>query len=320
MVHRGELNVQFMIGNSSHWPLVSIVSVNFNQPVVTGELIESLTKITYPAIEVIVVDNGSTVGNLEEIVQKYSTVKLIKSDVNLGFAGGNNLGIRQAAGDYILLLNNDTLVEPGFLEPLVEKCRRNHSIGVVSPKIYFSHTPGLLQYTGFSEISTFTTRSIGWGCGMKDENQFEEDRETFFGHGAAMLVPRHVIEKVGLMAEIFFLYYEEMDWCKRIRNAGYKIFYVHNSVVYHKESVSTGKDSPAKTYYLNRARILYMRRNVRGIKSLIAFAYQAIVAIPKNLLVFAIQGKFHHLAAYCKAILWNVKTAASLQIHHNPYL
>lgn len=306
--------------NSQQWPLVSIISVNFNQPEVTGEMVESLMKITYPAVEVIVVDNGSTMGNLEEILLKYPTVKLIKSTVNLGFAGGNNLGIKQAGGDYIFFLNNDTVVEPGFLEPLIEKCRQNPLIGVVSPKIYFAHTPGLLQYTGFSDISTFTTRSVGWGCCMQDVKQFEEDRETFFGHGAAMLVPRHVIEEVGLMAEIFFLYYEEMDWCKRIRNAGYKIFYVHNSVVYHKESVSTGKDSPAKTYYLNRSRILFMRRNVHGLKLLMAFTYQFFVAIPKNVLMFAIQGKPKHLVAYCRAILWNIKTSGSSIIHLNPHL
>lgn len=309
-----------MTGYSQPLPLVSIISVNFNQPAVTTEMVESLMKITYPDVEIIVVDNGSTFGNLEKNLQKYPAVKLIKSSENLGFAGGNNLGIKQANGDYIFLLNNDAVVDPGFLEPLVQKCLNNPKIGVVSPKIYFFHSPGILQYTGVSEISTFTTRSVGWGSGKKDEGQFEKDSETFFGHGAAMLIPRKVIEEVGLMAEIFFLYYEEMDWCKRIRNAGYKIFYVHNSVVYHKESVSTGKDSPGKIYYLNRARILYMRRNVHGMKSWIAFVYQVFIAIPKNMLSFLLKRKPKHFHAYCKAIFWNIKNIFNKKIYYSPKL
>lgn len=309
-----------MMGKLEPMPIVSIISVNFNQPEVTGEMIDSLMKISYPEVEIIVVDNGSFVGNIEEVLLKYPTVKLIKSIVNLGFAGGNNLGIRQANGDFILLLNNDTEVDPGFLEPLVKKCLNDPKIGIVSPKIYYFHTPGMLQYTGFSDISTLTTRSFGRGYYKKDEGQFEEDKETFFGHGSAMLVPRKVIEEVGMMAEVFFLYYEEMDWCKRIRNAGYKIFYVHNSVVYHKESVTTGKDSPNKTYYLNRARILYMRRNVHGIKALMAFTYQACVAVPKNMAVFLLKGKPKHFKAYCKAIFWNIKNLLNKEIYLNPLL
>jgi len=309
-----------MTDSQQQFPLVSIISVNYNQPDVTADMVESLMKITYPKVEIIVVDNGSTVGNLAETLQQFPSVQLIRSNENLGFAGGNNLGIRQAKGEYIFLLNNDSVVDPGFLEPLVQKCLNDPKIGVISPKIYFYHSPGILQYTGVSEISTFTTRSVGWGSSKKDEGQFEKDTETFFGHGAAMMIPRKVIEKVGMMAEVFFLYYEEMDWCKRIRNAGYKIYYVHNSVVFHKESVSTGKDSPNKTYYLNRARILYMRRNVHGIKACVAFVYQAFIAIPKNMIVFLLKGKPKHFAAYWKAIVWNIKNLFNKKIFENPIL
>lgn len=309
-----------MTGFSQPLPLVSIISVNFNQPEPTVEMIDSLLKITYPKVEIIIIDNGSTIGNLEESLQKFPSVKLIKSAENLGFAGGNNLGIQKATGDYILLLNNDTIADPGFLEPLVQKCLNDTTIGVVSPKIYFYHEPGILQYTGISDITTFTTRNAGLGCYKKDEGQFDQDSETFFGHGAAMMIPRNVIEKVGMMAEIFFLYYEEMDWCKRIRDAGFKIFYVHNSVIYHKESVTTGKDSPLKTYYLNRARILYLRRNVTGLKLLIAFAYQAAIAIPKNMIFFLLKGKPKNFKAYCKAIGWNITNICNKEIFNNPRL
>jgi len=306
-----------MNGKKSKYPLVSVISVNFNNPEVTGEMFESLRHITYPNIEIIIVDNGSVKGNIDQLKVQFPEIILIKSNKNLGFAGGNNLGILQSKGEFILLLNNDTVVDAGFLEPLVNKFLSDPTIGMVSPKIYFYHTPDLLQYTGVSEINKFTTRSIGWGFKVKDKGQFEFDNQTSFAHGAAMLVSRKAIKKVGLMAEIYFLYYEEMDWGKRLRDAGYKIFYVHNSIVYHKESVTTGKDSPLKTYYLNRARIIYISRHVNGIDFLIAFLYQNFIAIPKNLIVFLLTGKYSHFIAYFRAVFWQIKHFPNSKINEN---
>jgi GT2 family glycosyltransferase len=301
-------------------PLVSVISINFNAPDVTAAMIRSFEKVTYPNVEIIIVDNASIKGNVDQLKKSFPKIHLIKSPENLGFAGGNNLGIREAKGEYILLLNNDTEVDPGFLEPLVKKFQDNPDIGAISPKIYFHHTPNMLQFTGISEITKYTTRSTGWGFGKMDEGQFDQDRESFFAHGAAMMVPRKVIEKVGMMAEIYFLYYEEMDWGKRIRNAGYKIFYVHNSKIYHKESVSTGRESPLKTYYMNRARIIYLRRQVKGAHLLIAFLYQNFIAVPKNLLVYLLKGRFDLFRAYLRAVGWNISNASNRAIFYNPKL
>jgi GT2 family glycosyltransferase len=306
--------------NNSEFPLVSIISVNFNQAEVTFEMLDSLQKVTYPNTEIIVVDNGSSNDDLSVIKKKYPQVCLIKSDKNLGFAGGNNLGIRASSGDYIMLLNNDTEVDPGFLEPLVDKLRSQPDAGAVSPKIYFSHTPGMLQFAGFSEINSYTIRNKGWGHSQIDHGQFDQDQESFFAHGAAMMVPREVIRKVGLMADIFFLYYEEMDWGQRIRNAGYKIYYVHNSVVYHKESVSTGKVSPLKTYYLHRARLIFTRRNIKGVNQAIALGYQFLLAAPKHLLVFLFSGKMNLFRAYCKAMWWAAGHLCKPEVLYNPQL
>jgi len=302
------------------YPLVSIISINYNAPEITAQMIESLRHVTYPQIEIIIVDNASGKGDVDKLKIDFPEIHLIKSNKNLGFAGGNNLGIRKSKGEYILLLNNDTEVKPDFIEPLIDKFVSDPTIGAVSPKIYFQHSPNLLQFTGVSKINKYTTRSVGWGFGVMDNGQFNEDKESYFAHGAAMLVPRKVIEKVGMMAEIYFLYYEEMDWGQRIRDAGYKIFYVHNSEIYHKESVATGRESPLKTYYMNRARVIYMRRNVKGFDLCIAFLYQNIVAIPKNMFMFLLKGKFTLLWAYIKAIGWNVKNVFNKKIHHNPSL
>lgn len=306
--------------DDKRFPLVSIISINYNQSGVTLEMLDSLQKVTYPNFEVIIIDNASPNDNPDIIPEKYPDVKLIKSRENLGFAGGNNLGIEDSAGEYILLLNNDTEVDPGFLEPLVEKFRNNPEIGVISPKIYFHHTPGMLQFTGISKINKYTTRSHGWGHGKRDTGQFDKDSETYFTHGAAMMLPRAVIKKVGMMAPVFFLYYEEMDWVQRIRNAGYQAWYVHNSKIYHKESISTGKQSPLKIYYINRARLIYLRRNTRGINLLLALTFQFLISVPKNLIVFILKQRIDLFKAYKNAVGWNIKTLGNKMIFFNPEL
>ncbi|MFA5727734.1 MAG: glycosyltransferase family 2 protein, partial [Saccharofermentanaceae bacterium] len=220
---------------------------------------ESLFKITYPNIEVFVIDNGSPDDTPRKIKEQFPQIIYIETGKNLGFAGANNLGISKAQGKYILLLNNDTIVTPGFLEPLVEKMESDPSIGAVSPKIRFFYSPDTIQYAGLTPINPFTIRSRAIGFRETDSGQYENDTITAYAHGAAMMTSLEIFKKVGLMSMAFFLYYEELDWGFRILKAGYKIYYGHNSLVFHKESISTGKQSPLKTYYINRSRLLYMR-------------------------------------------------------------
>jgi len=299
-------------------PLVSIITINFNHSEVTSQLLYSLRNVTYPELEIFVVDNNSPNDDPEVLKQSFPEIELIRSPENLGFAGGNNLGIRKARGKYILLLNNDTEVEPGFLEPLVAKLESDSNIGAVSPKIRFFHTPDTLQYAGYSPLNPYTIRSHGRGHGTLDTGQFEQDAPTAFVHGAAMMIPLEVIRKVGLMAECYFLYYEELDWSERIRRAGYQLWYVHNSVVFHKESISTGKMSPLKTYYINRARILYLRRNIHGFRFPVAVLYQVLIAVPRNALKFLFEGNPDHFKAYKQAVLWHIKHLFTKDIHTDP--
>ena len=301
-------------------PLVSIVTISFDHPEGTCALLESLRHITYPNIEIIVVDNASPKDDPAIIKQSYPEIIFIQSQKNLGFAGGNNIGIKQAKGKYVLLLNNDTEVYPGFMEPLVEKLESNSKIGAVSPKIKFYFQPDTIQFSGQAPINPYTMRSHGYGYGVVDTGQFDVDATTNFVHGAAMMIPMQVIKKVGLMAEIYFLYYEELDWGARIRAAGYELWYVHNSTVMHKESISTGRLTPFKTYYMNRARILYLRRNVKGLQFLVAFLYQTFVSVPKNAATFLIKKQRGHFFAYNKAVLWHVKHLFIKDVHHNPML
>lgn len=302
------------------YPLVSIISINYDHPEVTCAMLLSLRRISYPAVEIIILDNASPHDDPAVIRESFPEIIFIQSKENLGFAGGNNLAIRQARGKYILLLNNDTEVEPGFLEPLVAKLESDSRIGAVSPKIKFFNAPDTIQFSGQAPINPYTIRSHGFGFGEKDTGQFDTDTTTSFVHGAAMMIPREVLMKVGLMAECYFLYYEELDWGSRISRAGYQLWYVHGSTVFHKESISTGKFSPFKTYYMNRSRLLYLRRNVSGFPFLIAVLYQLIVSIPKNSLVFLLKSRTGHFKAYSRAVMWHLKNLFGKDIHSNPVL
>jgi len=302
---------------NQEFPLVSIITVNYNQSEITCQLLESLRKITYPNIEIFVVDNASFKDDPSPIKKRYPEVFFILSEINLGFAGGNNLAIRESKGEYILLINNDTEVNAGFLEPLIKKMTTNPKIGAVSPKILYFYHPDMIQYAGFEPMSPITIRQHAIGFNQKDNGQFDIDKLTDFGFGAAMIVSRDVINKVGLMADIFFLYYEEMDWMARIRRKGFEIWYIHNSVVYHKDSITTGPESPLKTYYLNRGRLLYMRRNTFGINHPLGIIYQGFVAVPKNMFTYILKRKPDLLKAYCKAIGWHLTHLFSRSVYEN---
>ncbi|MBN1197725.1 MAG: glycosyltransferase family 2 protein [Bacteroidales bacterium] len=304
--------------NQANTPLVSVISINYNHADITCKMLESLYKVTYPNMEVIVIDNGSPDEDPSIIKERFPDITFIETGENLGFAGGNNLGICLSKGKYILLLNNDTIVTPGFLEPLVNKMETDPAIGAVSPKIRFYFNPRFLQFAGLTNINPYTVRSKGLGYMVEDTGQFDRDSLSAYAHGAAMMVSRKVVETIGLMSEAFFLYYEELDWGYRIRQAGYTIYYVHNSLIYHMESVSTGSQSPLKIYYMERSRMLYMRRNVCGIKSIIPILFLLMVTIPKKMTFYLIEGKFDLLRAYARAVGWQFSTIFRKFIHENP--
>lgn len=305
---------------ATKYPFVSIITVNYNQSEVTCALIASLHQITYPNFEIIVIDNASPSDSPKIIKERFPNVILVENPINYGFAAGNNYGLMRARGEYILLINNDIEVPRNFLEPLVDKLRSHPEIGAVSPKIKYFYQPDTIQYAGYTPMNYLTMRNFAIGHGEKDQGQYDEDRETFYAHGAAMLVPMEVVKKVGLMSYIFFLYYEEADWCERIKKAGYKIYYVHNSYVLHKESVSTGKLSNLKIYYLNRNRLIFMRRNVNGSLFYKGLAYQLLVAIPKNALNFLRKGNVSAFHTYYKAIGWHLLHLFDPVIYENPML
>ncbi len=294
---------------ANEWPLVSVITVNYNQSTVTLEFLESLRHCSYPNLEIFVVDNGSPGDNPMIIKELYPEVHLCLTHKNLGFAGGNNVALSKAAGKYLLFINNDTEVETGFLEPLVQLLENEPTIGMVSPKIHFFHHPKIFQFAGFSPISRLTIRNKAIGFGEKDIGQYDYTAETASIFGAAMLVPRRIIEEVGPMSEVFFLYYEEHDWAEHIKRAGYKIYYCGASLVRHKESISTVKESPFQIFYLNRGRLIFARRNRFGLTQALSLTYMMGFAMPKSILVYLLKGQKDLAKAVWKVMLWNIRTS-----------
>jgi len=272
-------------------PEVSIVTVNYNGLKDTCELIESLRKYVTIPYELIVVDNASVVNECDYLKEHYPEIICIRSEKNLGFSGGNNLGIRASRGRYLLLLNNDTIVSDDSFHYLIEKLESDLRIGGVSPKIKFASPPGNIQFAGFTPLSLITLRNRSVGYGEKDLGQYDISVPIPYLHGAAMMIKREVIQAVGMMPEIYFLYYEELDWCTQMSRTGYLLYYEPRCTVLHKESQSTGQASPLRTFYMTRNRLLFAFRNLKGIFRYLSVAYQMSVALVKNSLGFLIKGR-----------------------------
>jgi GT2 family glycosyltransferase len=288
-----------------NWPLASVVTINYNQSEVTCEFLRSFRNVTYPRIEIFVVDNASPNDHPEIIKEQFPDIHFIQTRTNLGFAGGNNVALPYCKGKYILFINNDTEVEPGFLEPLVEVLEENHEVAMVSPKIHYFHEPKTFQFAGFTPIHPITIRNFAIGFGEKDNGQYNMTCETGSIFGAAMLVSMEVIKKVGMMTEKFFLYYEEHDWAEHIKKAGYKIYYQGKSLVLHKESLATVKESPFQIFYLTRGRILYARRNNRSITKLLSMLYLNLIAVPKQILYWLVKKRPDLAKASIRALWWH---------------
>ena len=279
---------------------LSIITVNYNGLKDTCELIDSIP--FNDSLEVIVVDNASTEDEATAIQENYTKVKVIISKKNLGFAGGNNLGIKAAKGKYIFLVNNDTLFKDFNIQSLIDRLESSPNIGIVCPKIRFSWGNNPIQFTGYTPLSEVTVRNKSIGFEEEDIGQYDIPHPTPYAHGAAMMIKREVIDRVGLMPECYFLYYEELDWSMMINRSGYEIWYEPTCTIYHKESQTTGQNSPLRTYYITRNRLLLVKRNWKGILKYISYFYLIIIVAPRDIIKNTIKGHFIQVKAIIKGI------------------
>jgi GT2 family glycosyltransferase len=266
-------------------PSVSIIILNWNGWRDTLACVESCQRLTWPNFQIVVVDNASTDGSEEQLRQSLSGVEIIQSGANLGFSGGNNVGIRRALEsgvDYVWLLNNDAVADPQALTILVEAMENDPDIGIAGSKIYYYDEPLKIWSAG----GMWKKGRLHWrqrGANQLDEGQFDEPCGVGSVSGCSMLVRTTAIKKIGLMDEGYFLYWEDTEWCARARAGGYKVLLLPGSLVRHKVSVSTRQSSFPQYYYYTRNGFSFLREHDPCLLPVFAF-YNVLVGL-KSLLV-----------------------------------
>lgn len=236
-------------------PSVFLLILTWNDKASVLECLESILNIDYDNLRVVVIDNGSEDGTQEALKSVYGDrIKLIENGKNLRFSRGNNAGIEYALrekADYLMLLNNDIVVDPKMVRALVNVAEGDPSIGILGPKIYYYEPKDQLWFAGGS-VSMFTGLCKHIGIRETDNGQYDEIKECDYVTGCALLIKRKVVEEIGLLDPVYLAYYEDSDWCWRARLAGYRSVYVPEGKLWHKISISTGGQF---TWYKIRNRI-----------------------------------------------------------------
>ncbi len=288
-------------------PKVSIIILNWNTTEITCDLLHSLkTNLTYPNVEIIIVDNGSQDDPSADFLAVINDIKIILNPSNYGFSAGCNIGAKEASGDYLFFLNSDTEITPGLLEKLLEAFSIDQQTGIVSPVVYSYFDKQSVEYAGYTRVHPITGRSRIIKTKHQKSQLQSKLKDTFFAYGAAMMIPRKVYEQVGGLLESYFAYYEELDLSNRIREKGYKIYCNTEVSLFHKGSMSTAKIYPFKTFLLTRNRMLFMKRNAYGINYVLFLVYFLLIAAPKNLLTYILSFQFSNFLAYLKAVYFHL--------------
>ncbi len=293
---------------------LSVITINYNGLADTCALLETIPS-NDESLEVVVVDNGSYHNEADIISQRFPYVKVIHSDRNLGFAGGNNLGIQAATGRYLFFVNNDTLFTSFDVHLLIKRMEASSDIAVVCPKIRFAWQPQPIQFTGYTPLSKVTLRNRAIGFGESDLGQYDQPHPTPYAHGAAMLVRSEAVKHVGLMPECYFLYYEELDWSLMFTRAGYRIWYDPALTIFHKESSTTGADSALKIYYITRNRLLFASRNIKWPIRCATYCYLSFLVAGRDLIRHLLNRRTDLLKATFLGLadFWTGKTGFSHQ-------
>ena len=298
-------------------PHVTIVILNWNREADTLECLDSLARMDYPSFSIIVVDNGSTDGSpdaAERWGRENLPLTLIRNAENKGFVRGSNQGMRHALStdtDYVFLLNNDTVVEPDVLKILVAAAERSVDIGMAGPKIY-QHGRGLVLDSAGTRTIPFLAQGFLLGHGELDHGQYDNPGDMPYITGTALLVKRAVLEKVGLMDEDYFCYFEDFDWGLKTREAGFRLLLVPKAVVHHKGSRTAGFNSPFYMHHMVCSRIIFARKNVPLLPFLFAFLpYLFLYRYLRPAAILIIRCRWSHLRALHRGIREGFTTPVS---------
>ncbi len=272
--------------------LIGIVILNWNGTADTLECLESVTKLVDANYRIYIIDNGSVKSCKQEVLSAYPSVNVIELPINRGFAGGVNVGIKAAlrdGADYIWMLNNDTVVEKDTLKNLLHVAEMHLNFGIIGSKILSYYNIAIIEHAG-GKVFPWKGRTAHIGTGERDIGQYNSIRIVDYVTGCSLLVNRSVIDQVGLLPEIYFLYFEETEWCIRASRRGWNIVYAPSSKVYHKGSKSIGVRSPVMTYYFARNSLLFIKRNFPILLPI------SILWWPRYFIIsHVVKGRFNHL-------------------------
>ncbi|MBP9500995.1 MAG: glycosyltransferase family 2 protein [Candidatus Promineofilum sp.] len=288
---------------------VTVIIVAWNQLEKTLDCLETVTALDYPDFRILLVDNGSDPPLAKAITARFPDVATLRLPANLGFAGGYNAGLRhgmESDSCYFLLLNNDTLLEPDALTQQVAEIEQSADVGLVTAKIYYAAEPRRIWTVG-ANFNIFLDLKDG-GAGQTDAGQWDSPRDIDFAPFCAMLIRREVIEQAGLLDEEFFLYYEDMDYCRRAKAAGWRIRLCPSARVLHDVSASSGgRDSPMERYWMAQSSGRYFRKHGRGPRMLLIIPFRLASAIKMTARLLA-AGKRDALRAYWHGLLIGWRT------------
>ena len=263
-------------------PLVAIVLVNWNNEPDTVACIDSLRRAEYGNLHTILIDNGSTDGSREALA-RLPGFEFIDAGENLGIARANNLGIRRALerrADYILLLNNDTIVDPGMIGALVDTCEADPEIGIAGPIMYYHESPRTIWFAG-GRVNRWTGDTRHIGMLEEDRRQYDRVFDTDYVTSCALLARREVLEAVEGVDPAYFIYFDETDVCVRARRLGWRAVVVPHARLWHKISRSMGSGSARYWYHYNRSRMIFIRKNLTPAQRLTSLCFIALYDAPR---------------------------------------
>lgn len=250
-------------------PKVFVVILSFNDWQYTLECLDSLARVSYPNYEIVLVDNNSATPPIDSVLAKYPEVTCIRNPRNLGYAAGNNVGLRYAmerGATYALVLNNDTIVSPDFLGRLVEAGESEAAAAFLGPLVYHYDEPDVIQSAG--GLMSGDWRSYHRGQNERDTGRYRDTVPVTWVTGCCIMARTSALERIGLMDPDFFIYSEEVDWCLRAREAGMQVLFVPNAKIWHKGVRRNYDPSPRVTYLSARNELHLLVKHHAGLSPL----------------------------------------------------
>ncbi len=291
-------------------PLVSIIVLNYNGKNDLEKCFESLHKMNYQNFEILLVDNNSEDNSVQIIKDKYKKVKIIELKKNYGFAEGNNKGMNQTKGEYIALLNMDTLVDPNWLTELVKAAQKSEMVGIVGSKIYYYYDRKKKYFAGSSCDKYGNTSQISTN---KNENELfikQERTKTFFICGASMMFKRELYNKIKLFDPTYFMYWEDVDFSWRAWIFGYDVYCIPTSIIYHK--INRGREIYLKIKYMaqrNKLRTLLKNYELKSLIKILPHYFHIKI---REIMGSRVYKKYILFILYLKTFLWNLLHIRSL--------